>query len=117
MDIRELRVGNYVKDPKNCGYTIRLELDDLHFAHLFQPAPLYGGFFEKNGIGKECIGEETHYFVSNEDMSIAATKEEELWSVRVINFRKNMSFTGRIGAIHEFQNILSDCGLYMKLLS
>lgn len=117
MDKRNLRIGDYVKDPNNYGYTIRVGIDELRYAELFQPAPLYDDFFTKNGIIGEEIGGEINYYLSKGPISIRANKVGEKWNVSVRNMAEKRKFEGEIMAIHEFQHVLDDCFVHIRVLS
>jgi len=118
MDKRNLRIGDYVKDPNNFGYTIKVGLDELRYSELFNPAPLYEEFFTKNGFEVQELGGETNYFLSKGPVSIRANRVDEiLWSVSVRNLRDKRKFEGEIRAIHELQHATSDCLVNIPFLS
>ena len=117
MDKRNLRIGDYVKDPNNYGYVCRVGIDELRYAEIFQPAPLYEEFFTKNGIMPEGIMGETAYFLNTGPILINARKKGETWLVTVRNMADNRKFDGEIRHIHEFQHILDDCHVNLRLLS
>ena len=117
MDNRNLRIGDYVKDPNNYGYICRVGIDELRYSEIFQPAPLYEEFFTKNGINAEEVAGETAYFLEKGPIIINARKQGEVWLVSVRNMHEKRKFEGEIRYLHEFQHVLDDCLIHIRLLS
>ena len=89
MDRRVLKIGNFVQDAKNQGYAIRVGISEMHYTELFEPIKLTDEFFLSNEFKVQEFNGEKNYY----------------------RFR----YIGKLTAIHEVQNALSECHIYWKI--
>lgn len=113
MDKRELRVGDFVKDPAQ-NYTMRVGVEEIACAELFEGLPLTRGFFDKNGFRVDTtIGKEVLYKQDGEILVMAEDNGAGKWFVRVRH--GTTTFSGEIFTVHHYQHILSDTRVYWKI--
>lgn len=111
MDKRFMRVGNYVQDPIQ-NIVLEAKADEVVYADLFAGIPLTEKFFTRNKFVLESVNGENHYY-REEGFFATAQRTDDAWFVQV---RANgMTFTGGIAFVHQFQNILCDMGILMRI--
>ena len=57
------------------------------------------------------------YFLEKGPIIINARKQGEVWLVSVRNMHEKRKFEGEIRYLHEFQHVLDDCLIHIRLLS
>lgn len=113
MDKRELRVGDFVKDPAQ-NYTMRVGVEEIAYAELFEGLPLTKTFFVKNGYKETEIDGKVVLF--RQEAEIIATAEERTEGQWFVQVRKGYTkFEGIVYWVHHYQHILSDTRVYWKI--
>lgn len=115
MDKRNMRIGDYVRDPMQNEKLI-VTLNEIECSELFEGIALTRRFFEKNGfVVDTSTGNEVLF---KQDGGIFVTAEEKgagMWFVQVRH--GNMTFAGEIFTVHHFQHLLNDCLIFWKILT
>lgn len=111
MNNRNIRIGDWVCDPSNYNYEMRVGLNEIAYAHIFNPIKLserFLGLFKREEIG----GRET-YFKGEETRNVALEKLVGKWRLSIHTEDKH--FEGEIITVQDFQHLLSDCGIYWDI--
>lgn len=115
MDRRVLKIGNFVQDAKNQGYAIRVGISEMHYTELFEPIRLTDEFFLANGFKVEEFNNTKNFFRAEGSMSVVAHKGEgPTWDIDIRN-GQDFRYVGKLTAVHEVQNALSECFIYWKI--
>lgn len=114
MDGRNMRIGDFVKDPAQ-NYIMRVGIDEMRFPELFDGIALTKGFFLKNGYQPDyTTGKEVLYRQDDGATSTAEYRGEGKWFVQVRY--GSLKFEGLVYTVHHYQHILSDTLVYWKIL-
>lgn len=104
----ELRIGDFVVDPKN-NKVVEVGFDEIRCFYLFEPIPLTETFFESNGFSSQEIeGQTAHYLIDGEN-TITAVQNEYGYRVCVRTDRN--SFAGDVWSISHLQHLIADVGI------
>jgi len=115
MDRRVLKIGNFVQDAKNQGYAIRVGISEMHYTELFEPIKLTDEFFLANGFkAEEFNGDKNYYRQEDTKVVVAHQNENGSWDIDIRN-GQDFRYIGKLTAIHELQNALSECHIYSKI--
>ena len=114
MDRRVLKIGNFVQDAKNQGYAIRVGISEMHYTELFEPIKLTDDFFLLNDFQMQEINGQRNFFRQEENTSVVAHQNGSAWEIDVRN-GQDFRYVGRLTAIHEVQNALSECFIFWKI--
>lgn len=115
MDKRVLRIGDFVQDAKNQGYAIRVGISEMHYTELFEPIKLTDEFFLSNEFKLQEFNEEKNYYRQDEAKSVVAHQNKSgSWDIDIRN-GQDFRYIGRLTAIHELQNALSECFIYWEI--
>ena len=115
MDKRVLRIGDFVQDAKNQGYAIRVGISEMHYTELFEPITLTDEFFLANGFKAEEFNGEKNYYRHDDTMVVVAHQNiNGSWDIDIRN-GYDFRYIGKLTAIHEVQNALSECFIYWKI--
>ena len=115
MDKRVLRIGDFVQDAKNQGYAIRVGISEMHYTELFEPIKLTDEFFLSNEFKLQEFNGEKNYYRQDEAKSVVAHQNiNGSWDIDIRN-GYDFRYIGKLTAIHEVQNALSECFIYWKI--
>ena len=115
MDKRVLRIGDFVQDAKNQGYAIRVGISEMHYTELFEPIKLTDEFFLSNEFKMQEFNGEKKYYRQDEAKSVVAHQNKSgSWDIDIRN-GQDFRYIGKLTAIHEVQNALSECFIYWKI--
>ena len=115
MDKRVLKIGNFVQDAKNQGCAIRVGISEMHYTELFEPIKLTDEFFTGNGFKVEEFNNIKNYFRAEGEATMVAHKSNgPLWEIDIRN-GLDFRYVGKLTAVHEVQNALSECFIYWKI--
>ncbi len=115
MDRRVLKIGNFVQDAKNQGYAIRVGISEMHYTELFEPIKLTDEFFLSNEFELQEFNGEKNYYRQDEAKSVVAHQNKSgSWDIDIRN-GQDFRYIGKLTAIHELQNALSECHIYLKI--
>lgn len=115
MDKRVLRIGDFVQDTKNQGYAIRVGISEMHYTELFEPIKLTDEFFLSNEFKMQEFNGEKNYYRQDEAKSVVAHQNKSgSWDIDIRN-GQDFRYIGRLTAVHEVQNALSECFIYWKI--
>lgn len=115
MDRRNLRCGDWVKDPQNYGYLFEADVDVIKCANLFVPVEISKKFFEINGFKIDTSTGEEVFFRNEGEAIVTARPEEGRWRIEIHN--GSAKYSARITYIHEVQHALSDCFVYWRIIA
>lgn len=115
MDKRVLRIGDFVQDAKNQGCAIRVGISEMHYTELFEPIKLTDEFFLSNEFKLQEFNGEKNYYRQDEAKSVVAHQNKSgSWDIDIRN-GQDFRYIGKLTAIHEVQNALSECFIYWKI--
>ena len=114
MDNRNMRIGDFVKDPVQ-NYNLRVGLNEIAYSEIFEGIALTRRFFDKNAFKVDTTtGNEVLYRQDGGAIVTAEDKGNGCWFVQVRHGR--MTFAGDIFTVHHFQHLLTDCLVFWKIL-
>lgn len=113
MDKRALKIGDWVQDARNRDYPIKVGVAELRYTELFEPIKITEDVLVKNGFRAEEFNGEKNYFRSEGTQTAVAHRTGEVWDVDIRNGNTHR-YIGKITAVHELRNALSDCFIYWK---
>lgn len=115
MDRRVLKIGNFVQDAKNQGYAIRVGISEMHYTELFEPIKLTDEFFLSNEFKMQEFNGEKNYYRQEDTKGVVAHQNKSgSWDIDIRN-GQDFRYIGKLTAIHEVQNALSECFIYWKI--
>ena len=110
-----MKIGNFVQDAKNQGYAIRVGISEMHYTELFEPIKLTDEFFLSNEFKvQEFNGEKNYYRQEGAIGVVAHQNKRGSWDIDIRN-GQDFRYIGRLTAVHEVQNALSECFIYWKI--
>ena len=114
MDNRNMRIGDFVKDPVQ-NYNLRVGIEEIAYSEIFEGIPLTRRFFDKNDFAVDTTtGNEVLYRQEGGTFVTAEDKGDGCWYVQIRHGR--MTFAGDIFTVHHFQHLLVDCLVFWKIL-
>lgn len=114
MDKRNMRIGDFVRDPEQNDNLI-VTLNEIGYSELFEGIPLNRRFFDKNAFKVDTTtGNEVLYRQEGGAFVTAEDKGNGRWSVQIRHGK--MIFAGDIFTVHHFQHLLSDCLVFWNIL-
>ena len=115
MDRRVLKIGNFVQDAKNQGYAIRVGISEMLYTELFEPIELTDEFFLSNEFKVQEFNGEKNYYRQDEAKSVVAHQNKSgSWDIDIRNGQE-FRYIGKLTAVHEVQNALSECFIYWEI--
>ena len=114
MDKRNMRIGDFVRDPVQ-NENLWVTLNEIEYSEIFEGIPLNRRFFDKNAFKVDTTtGNEVLYRQDGGAIVTAEDKGNGCWYVQVRHGR--MTFAGGIFTVHHFQHLLVDCLVFWKIL-
>ena len=114
MDKRNMRIGDFVRDPEQNGNLI-VTLNEIDYSELFEGIPLTRQFLDKNAFKVDTTtGNEVLYRQEGGTFVTADDKGDGCWYVQIRHGK--MKFAGDIFTVHHFQHLLSDCLVFWKIM-
>ena len=113
MDKRNMRIGDFVRDPEQ-NENLKVTLNEIEYSEIFDGIPLKRRFFDKNAFKVDtATGNEVLYRQEGGAIVTAEDKGNGCWYVQVRHGR--MSVAGNIFTVHHFQHLLSDWLVFWKI--
>lgn len=87
----------------------------MHYTELFEPIKLTDEFFLANGFkAEEFNGDKNYYRQEDTKVVVAHQNENGSWDIDIRN-GQDFRYIGKLTAIHEVQNALSECFIYWEI--
>lgn len=107
MEAKDIRMGDWVRDPRNYNYEARADIGILGSAELFEGVEISPKILLANGLKENKIGSEIAYYIEKGNAAITVAKDEFGWRVSVRN--GVFVYAGYLVFVHELQHAVSDC--------
>ena len=83
MDKRNMRIGDFVRDPVQ-NENLRVTLNEIEYSEIFEGIPLNRTFFDKNAFNVDtATGNEVLYRQEGGAFVTAEDKGDGLWVVQI----------------------------------
>lgn len=115
MDRRNLRCGDWVKDPQNHDYVLEADENVIKCANMFAPVELTERFFEINGFKNVTLKGEDVSFRIEDEIAVTVRKEDGKWRIEILT--GSSKYNAKLLFVHELQHALLDCFVDWKIIA
>lgn len=107
MNYKNLRIGDWVIDPKNYNRPMKMDAQTIGYAGWFTGLPILKNFWKANGLKDEELDGKVIYYKEKNGAMVSVHNLSDGYKVIVRN--GEYKYEGVCNSVHEYQHALADC--------